>query len=244
MMPSLVQLTDALAVDLVSVPRDSDDVCPMCRSWRAPGFDRCNNCEQAMNDLTAVCEFVVPISLYRKPSEMRDRMTNYKNGSEDEQRRYAPEVASILDRYFAEFGDRLQARTGGWDVACVVPSESRVPPHPLESAMSGLPATHVPVREALLERHIGNLGHRVLSDDAFRTTKNVAGKRILLLDDVLTTGARSQSAASTLTIAGAQVAAVVVIGRRVNVEWNTGVQVLWDRQTLAPFTFTDPPWWA
>jgi hypothetical protein len=239
----LIELTDALAVDLIPVPRDADDVCPICRSWRAPRFDRCNNCEQAINDLTAPCELVIPVTLYRKPSAMRDRLTNYKGGNEDEQQRYAPEIASILDRFFAESDARLQTRTGGWDVACIVPSESRVPPHPLDSALIRLPAAHVPAREILLERHSGKVGHRILSDDAFRTAKEVDGKSVLLLDDVYTTGARAQSAASTLNIAGARVAAIVVLARRVNVEWDPGVRVLWDRQAAIPFSFTDSPWW-
>jgi hypothetical protein len=244
MTESILALTDSLAGDLVSVPHDADDVCPMCRSWRALGEDRCNNCDQAMGDLTAPCEFVAPISLYCKPSNMRDRLTNYKDGETDERRRYAPEVASILDRFFAEQGDRLWDRTRGWDVACIVPSESRVPPHPLETALSGLPATHVPAREVLLVRDVGHVGHRVLNDNAFRPTEDVVGRGIILLDDVYTTGGRSQSAASALTIAGADVVAVVVVARRVNPDWKPGVRAMWDRQASIPFSFTDQPWWA
>ncbi len=243
-MTLLVELTDALAPDLVPVPVDSPDVCPMCRSWRPDDEEYCNNCLQAFRDLTAPCELVVPISLYAKPSEMRDRLTFYKDGDEAQRLRYAPEVAAILDRFFLEHGDQLARRTGGWDVACVVPSESRVPPHPLESALVGLPASHVPERRVLLRRDVGSVGHRTLSDDAFGTTGSVDGRRVLVLEDVYTTGGRSQSAASALTLAGAQVAAIVVIARRVNPDWKPQVRALWDRQAAVPYSFSEDPWWV
>jgi orotate phosphoribosyltransferase len=67
--------------------------------------------------------------------------------------------------------------------------------------------------------------------------------RVLLLDDVYTTGARAQSAAFALRAAGAVVPAVLVIGRRVNPEWRDEVDVIWQRQTAIPFRFEDPPWW-
>lgn len=241
---TLVELTDAMAGDMVPVPGDAEDVCPICRSWRETGYGLCRNCHQAVEELTSPCTRVLPVCLYAKPSRMRDRLTYYKDGDDAERAKYAPEVASILERFFAENDSRLVNVTGGWDSACVVPSESRVPPHPLELALSAWPATHVPNREVLLERHVGRLGHRALSDDAFRTLIDVAGRRVLLLDDVYTTGARSQSAASALSIAGAQVVAIVVIARRINPTFMPGVQALWDRQVTIPFSFTDAPWWA
>jgi orotate phosphoribosyltransferase len=83
-----------------------------------------------------------------------------------------------------------------------------------------------------------------LSDIAFRPVVDVTGWGVLLLDDVYTTGARSQSAASALTLAGALVVAIVVIARRVNPAYKPGVQALWDRQRAIPFSFTALPWWA
>jgi predicted amidophosphoribosyltransferase len=244
MRPRLERVTDALADELVPVPGDADDVCPMCRSWRPRGQERCDNCDDALEDLSAACELVIPISLYSKPSPMRERLTNYKAGDHPDRRRYAREVAAILDRFFAEHGPALEALTDGWDAACVVPSESRPTPHPLEVALDELPAAHVPPREVLLERDVGEVGHRVLSDHAYRVRKKVAGKAVLVLDDVYTTGGRAQSAASALSLAGARVAGIVVIARRVNPDWKPGVRVLWDRQVAEPFSFTDLPWWA
>jgi hypothetical protein len=154
----LVELTDGLALDMIPVPDDADDVCPLCRSWRASGHARCNKCEQTIDELRASCQLVIPICMYSKPSEMRDRLTFYKDGNDDQRARYAPEVAAIFERFFAEHGGRLEETTGGWDVACVVPSESRRPPHPLDVAPQQLPAVNAPTREVLLARWPGDVG--------------------------------------------------------------------------------------
>jgi len=229
---------------MIAVPADGPDVCPMCRSWRAESFDLCNNCAQAIDDLSAPCQFVIPISLYAKPSPMRDRLTFYKDPVEADHARFPDEVAAILDRFFFEHGDRLRVRTGGWDRTCVVPSASRLPPHPLETALAAFRASFVQVPDVLLTRHVGEVGHRKLSDDAFRPTSDIRGSRLLILDDVYTTGARCQSAASALTLAGAEVVGIVVVARRVNRDWTEGVQALWDRQAGAAYDFGQPPWWA
>lgn len=236
--------TDALASELVVVPADATDVCPMCRSWRERTYELCNNCEQAFNDLSAPCRLVVPISLYAKPSPLRDRLTYYKDPEEPAHARYPSEVAAIVERFFYEHGERLRKRTGGWDGICIVPSESRRPPHPLGEALHGISARYVEVPKVLLIRGPGLLGHRVLSDDAFLPAEDVRDRRLLVLDDVYTTGARAQGAASALALAGAEVVAVVVVGRRVNPSWRPGVQALWDRQAALNYDFKALPWWA
>lgn len=240
----LRRITDVLASELVAVPPGGEDVCPMCRSWRDHTYELCNNCAQAFRDLSTPCGFVVPISLYSKPSPMRDRLTYYKDPEEPSHARYPGEVAAILDRFFYDHGDRLRERTGGWDGMCIVPSESRRPPHPLAEALRRFPAGNVDEPELLLVRGSGPLGHRVLSENAFVPAEDVSGRRLLVLDDVYTTGARAQSAASGLTLAGGYVVAIVVIGRRVNPSWNPGVQAFWDRQAALAYDFGGLPWWA
>lgn len=240
----LRRITDVLAPELVVVPDDAGDVCPICRSWRDWDDDMCNNCEQALHDLSAPCRFVVPISLYTKPSPMRDRLTYYKDPEESAHHRYAGEVAAIVDRFLSEHGDRLRDRTGGWDGVCVVPSESRLPPHPLGQALMQFSARHIDTPEVLLVRGPGPLGHRALSDDAFLPLDDVSGRRLLVLDDVYTTGARSQSAASALTLADAEAVAIVVVGRRVNPSWRPGVEALWNRQAALAYDFEAAPWWV
>lgn len=237
----LRRTTDGLASELVVVPTDGPDVCPTCRSWRPPESALCTSCEQ-LEALSSPCPVVVPISLYAKPSPMRDRLRFYKDPEGADHARYPGEVAAIVERFFSEHGDRLRARTGGWDTVCVVPSTSRPPPHPLAMVLEGCSTLDAP--QGLLVRGAGEVGHRRPSDAAFVPRGAVNGRRILVLDDVYTSGARAHSAASALTVAGATVAVIVVIARRVNPGWEAGVQALWDRQVALHYDFAAPPWWA
>ena len=75
----------------------------------------------------------------------------------------------------------------------------------------------------------------------FEPTTDIAEKRILLLDDVFTTGARSQSAATALQAAGAQVPVIVAIARRFNPDWRPEAQTWWDRQLDIPFSWSAQP---
>jgi len=211
----LRRITDAMAPELVVVPKDAEDVCPICRSWRNPTGKLCNNCDQAFRDLSSPCRFVIPISLYAKPSPMRDRLKYYKDPVESSHARYPAELSAIIERFFYE-----------------------------HDAVRGISAAFLDPPELLLVRGLGPLGHRVLSDNGYVPTVDVRRRRLLLVDDVYTTGARSQSAASALTLAGAEVVAVVAIGRRVNPSWKPDVQAVWDRQAALTYNFEEPPWWA
>jgi orotate phosphoribosyltransferase len=60
---------------------------------------------------------------------------------------------------------------------------------------------------------------------------------VVLIDDTFTSGARLQSAASRLTLDGANVAAAVVVGRFMNPGWSTSAQELWDAADERTFSF-------
>jgi orotate phosphoribosyltransferase len=64
-----------------------------------------------------------------------------------------------------------------------------------------------------------------------------------LVDDVFTTGSSIHSAAATLTLHGVQVAAGIVLGRRVNPEFNEQAEQVWDRQSSQPYSWDDWPGW-
>jgi adenine/guanine phosphoribosyltransferase-like PRPP-binding protein len=65
------------------------------------------------------------------------------------------------------------------------------------------------------------------------------GKRILLIDDTLTTGATAQSAASALSNGGATVVGILTIGRMIKPSFRETVNKYWQRQRdpRRPFTF-------
>jgi len=74
----------------------------------------------------------------------------------------------------------------------------------------------------------GPLDRNQAHDTGFAVTDNVNGLRVLLVDDTFTTGARLQSAASALTLAGAHVVAAVPIGRVIHPAYNSGAKELWE----------------
>jgi hypothetical protein len=179
------------------------------------------------------------ISLYAKPSQLRDWLTNYK-GRVDESEPFIPEyvdiVKALVARFLHEHGDRLISRSP-IDAITVVPSSTRPGPHPLESVLSALPLT-VPVR-TLLTRGPGELTFNHPSLDGFVATDS-APERLLLVDDVYTTGARINSAACALTAAGHHLAGAFVIARRVNVGYKN-TPAFWEGQKAKGFTWEHSP---
>jgi len=240
----LVSRSETLVAELVPPPPDASDVCPICRSWRPSDDDLCGNCRDNEDSLGRAGTRILPISLYCKPSKLRDWLTFYKPGDEE----YHPESAELLGvllaRFIAEHGDALDRFVGGYDSVCVVPSSERPQPHPLAQVIDAYVVRLAARREELLTRGAGELGHRRPAVDAFQPTGNVAGRRVLLVDDVYTTGARAQSAACALELAGAHVPVVLVIARRINPEWRPEVSALWERQRALPFEFTALPFWG
>lgn len=226
---------DILTENLVPVPREGEDVCPMCHSWKFPTDPMCSNCLQVTTELSFPCPEVIPISLYRKPSQLRDWLKFYKPGVEGFEPRYGTAIAAILELTLARQGKRLADRVGQWDYMAVVPSTRPSESHPLEERLRLIGFEKQLVRP--LSRTQVSLGHRVMSDTGYAATADVNGKKFLLVDDVYTTGARSQSAASALQIAGGSVVAIVVIGRRINVEYNEFTERVWDRQQCKQFHF-------
>ena len=173
---------------------------------------------------------------------MRDRLRYYKD-SEDpaERRRLGREVAALIERFFVEQRENLESRFGQWDAVCIVPSTEREPPHPLEQALVDHAARACGGVEKILRRGLGDIGHRKPNSAAFEPVGQIAGRRVLLLDDVLTTGARCQSAACALTTAGADVALIVIVARRINPDWRPEAGPWWKRQVNTPFSWSTQP---
>lgn len=238
-----VSLSERLAAELVPPPADASDVCPVCRSWRPLDDGLCNNCRDNEASLSRAGTRILPISLYCKPSRLRDWLKFYKPGDEEYRPEFAALLGALLARFMEEHGDALERSIGGYDSVCVVPSSERPPPHPLAQVIDAHVEQLAARREDFLTRGPGQLGHRRPAVDAFRPTRDVVGRRVLLVDDVYTTGARAQSAACGLELAGAQVRAVLVIARRINPEWRAEVSALWNRQRAVPFEFTAAPFW-
>jgi predicted amidophosphoribosyltransferase len=239
----LIRGSDAAAVHLVPPPSDAPDVCPRCRGWRPLRHEKCWNCAQVESRLTRPCFKVIPISLYRKPSQLRDWVKYYKRGHEQYHPEFEGMLAAILGRFLLQHGRALSYMVGGFDDIAVVPSTTRRNPHPLTRLGEQLPHPHGSRFRQLLTRASAPVGHNVMSDEAFRALPYATGRRLLLLDDVYTSGATAQSAASTLQLAGAKVTAILVLARRINPEFSDEARQVWERQSQRPFGFIDAPFW-
>lgn len=234
----LVRLTDHLATELVLPPHPGDGVCPICRTWRDDGHPWCGNCVQHADQLGEAPVPVLPITLYRKPSEAREWVTNYKNRDDENAATYSVNVASIVERFFKENHSRLQAGVGGFDAVCMVPPTTNPLPGPLVIALDALPSWHLGPVIQLLRRGPGELGKRRASPDAFVADESaVAGKSLVLLDDVYTSGSTAQSCGTAIRAAGGDPKAIVVVGRRINPDYSPLALSLWERQRAMPFAY-------
>jgi len=240
----LWDLSDRLTPHLVGPPTAGPGVCPRCATW-LPTTGRhfvCDNCVEVREALDREPLTLSVISLYRKPSRLRDLLTRYK-GREDEDDSFDPqcgrEVRSMLGRYFMEHGDRLLTLAGGVDGIVVVPSSERPPPHPLEEVVDSL-TLDLP-RWSMLARGSGVLGFRNPNKDGYRLDMFRVPSRVLLLDDVYTTGSRLNSAAAALSQAGHETVVALVLARRINTDYKPEARQLWMNATAEPFDWQTSP---
>lgn len=177
---------------------------------------------------------MAPVSLYRPGGVLHQALRGYKDGPPATRAVLASRVGALLGRFLWEQGPRIAP--AGWDGLVVVPSTTGRPGlHPLEAALGAVGALAAQIWPGALRRGTGGVGHREAGDGAFAPGEgvDVAGARLVLLDDTWTTGARAQSAASALAAAGAEVEAVVVLGRVVTPVAGAPTGAWWERHVGA-----------
>jgi hypothetical protein len=231
--------------DLIRPPvAGSGGACSICCDWLDASGSTCSKCQHASSVLGRPLVPVVPVTLYVKPSRMRDRLKFYKEPRGPEDGGLAVEVASILARFFHEHGAELTRRYGMVDAATVVPTrKGDAERHPLDAALDRhIGDAVLPRREPLLSVGQGNIERRSPHPRGFVASSAAAGRSLVLIDDVYTTGAVAQSAAHALREVGAVVPVIVVVGRRLNPDYHQAVADLVKRQQDRGFSFTESPW--
>jgi hypothetical protein len=213
-------------------------VCAICHGCPRPGFTTCYSCARVTAQLRRPCFRVAPISLYAIPGGLHADLRRYKDGRDaGERRRSAAAVVSLLARFVFDHGECLRrSRAGGWDFLTTVPSTDRPGPHPLGAALRMVPWLAEQHRSTLV-RGAAPLGHNLASDDGFVPVQDVRQARVLLVDDTYTSGARAQSAASALQLAGAWVVAVVPVGRVIDPGHGPHALAYWRERSGRSFDF-------
>ncbi len=174
----------------------------------------CTSCRDVALALGRPPVPVTPIALVTASSPLYRALRQYKSGEPGVASRQAARLAALVDRFFARHLDCLAP--DGLDLAVVVPSprDGRPPPHPLTTLVTGTKV--LPQLADALSPGTAPVAHRRPARDGYRATNGVSGKRVLLVDDVYTSGAHLQSAAAALEEAGACSVHAVVLGRFVH----------------------------
>ena len=243
----LIATSDALVPELIPMPPDAPEVCPLCRSGRTDPLGLCSSCEVTSSQVTSACDAVIPITFYTTPSPLRERMHDYKEHPDIAVREAeSKNLAAIAARYLYEHGEQLESCFGPWDATVAVPSTHHGGPPALQTAVE----TYYPEFFAPFERPLdlgaGEMEFRRAREDGFRVRAGVSveGRRFLLLDDTFTTGARIQSAYHALIAAGADVPAVIVVARKISSDERYGGNKVLARQKRISFDFEANPWWV
>ena len=243
-MPTVEEVTGPHVRTYTPPPEAGAGVCRICHSWtgtRSDGsrFHVCSSCRDTMGSVTHPLRIVVPFSLYVVTEQLHVVLRGYKDERDERAReRFRLQVAAIISRFLRDHGSCIRSAAGrDWNTVTIVPSSSDRPgTHPLEVAVR-MGRAQRRLYSSLLERTDVELEHRHADEAAYRVVEEVAGRRVLLIDDTFTTGARMQSAASALSLAGADVVAGVVVGRVVRPGFGVEAQTLWEEQRGLRFDF-------
>jgi len=238
-MPTLREVAEPLQAIFTVVPKRGEGVCAICHGAPNPRFDVCYSCQEAISQVSRPLELVVPISLSRVDEQLHYVLRSYKNVSNpDVQRKFRVQVAATVGLFLSRHGGCIRTAAGrSWDALTVVPSSSgRAGPHPLIQTLRLIERWDQGVVETM-RTGATRIGHNQADDGGFEVIADVGGRSMLLVDDTLTSSARLQSAASALTLAGADVVAGVVVGRVINPDFNQAAKELWERYSRMPFSF-------
>lgn len=229
-----------LASVCTTVPPIGSGICRLCHGVPNPGYSTCYSCGQVERQLSRPCSLVLPVSLYTIPSQLHDILRHYKSGSYSAQRQdqFTVQAVCILSHFVLTHRPCIAAAAGkDWEILTTVPSTSgRTGRHPLAAAIGRVAGFREQFEELLAPGAVPTT-HVIASDQGFTVTRPVNGKRVLIVDDTFTSGARAQSAASALTLAGALVVAIVPIGRVIQPGWSPDTQAYWTQRGTEPFDF-------
>ena len=201
---------------LIPVPaQPQDGVCAICHSSARPGFATCRPCEDAT---PLDPPEILPIALSVHSGLLHAHLRGYKDSPSAAVRdRMSLRLAGVLAMFMAQH----EGCIGEWDIATCVPSPGRVALQPVVTRVRELAGR---CRQVLAAQPDAN--QRALDPGQFTVTEDVAGLRVLLLDDSFVSGAKLFSAVAALRQRDAVVVGPVVIGRHLQRGWPPSADLL------------------
>ena len=211
----------------VAVPAAGPGVCATCHGPARDGWPDCWCCRVVSARLGpgATRPIVVALRVCRNGDALHAVLRGYKDDAAAPARHhFAGHVHGLLAEFSAIHAGRVERAAGPWDTVVTVPSSGRGSAgrrqrrgrrHPLEPIAEAVFATH-DVRHLDRAPGVAPPRHLVPQPRAFHPVDDVAGRRVLLIDDTWVTGARVRSAACSVERAGAEVVAMLVVARIVD----------------------------
>jgi adenine/guanine phosphoribosyltransferase-like PRPP-binding protein len=205
----------------MALPVPEVRTCQVCGGPTPGRFALCFCCVTLVGQLRMPLAPVVALVDYRVGDGMHRRLRGYKDAPVGEARNaLAQELAGLVRAWLVQpCGPSVPAGTG-WDLVATVPSSARPAGAPVDAVVSRVPelARH---HRRLLVRGPQATGHLRAARRGFTVPPEVdrawlRRRRILVVDDSIITGARAQSAAAALRMAGGSVVGVMAVGRVVS----------------------------
>lgn len=209
----LTEPVSGLTVDGLLAPRRGAGFCRICFNLIGADCMHCRACSTGENHL----DVLAPVSYSVSGSGLHREIAAYKRDAEPFVRHAVSDLAAILERFLS--AHELCVGAGEpFHLVTTVPSSDlrRDRYHQLRRIVAELvPAVSARHRRLLVPSGVASKP-RCFDRDRYQAVESLAGRRVLLIDDMWTTGTSAQSAAAVLRAAGASYVAAVVIGRHLN----------------------------
>jgi hypothetical protein len=236
-MSAAVEVTEPYLPIFRNVPASGPGVCRVCHTGPNASFEECFGCHRTMNDVSRPTVRVVPISLCVRGEQMYDIVARHR---EPVPREAFLDRTTFLAATVSRFYQAHAACLGSPTLVTTVPSTRTGEPvpfvHPM-TAVIGRIAALIPAHRPVLWRGNGPIGPQRSHDRAFEVRGDVRNAAVLVVDDLFVSGARVQSAASALLMAGAASVTALVVARLIDPAFNDNCARLWVRACGERFAF-------